>query len=156
MREGTTMSSWLGPLGGAVSVPHAVSGVRQARHAVAEQLAAAGVGPEDREDAVLVVSELVSNSVKHAEALPAGDIRICLDVAPDLLHLEITDGGSGTVPRAGVATMSAVGGRGLDIVRTLGREWGVNESQDGVTVWVDVPRRGPPSAALPVQNGRAH
>ena len=76
------MSSWLGPAGRAVSVPHEASGVRQARHAVADRLVAAGVGPEDREDAVLVVSELVSNSVKHAESLPGGDIRICLEVAP--------------------------------------------------------------------------
>lgn len=150
------MSSWLEPAGRAVSVPHEVSGVRQARQAVAYRLAAAGVGSEDCEDAVLVVSELVSNSVKHAEALPGGDVRICLDVAPDVLHLEITDGGSRTVPRAGVAAMSAVGGRGLDIVRTLGRQWGVQEAQDGVTVWVDVPRHNVAGPAVPLQNGRAH
>lgn len=150
------MSSWLGSAGGAVSVPHEVSGVRQARHAVANRLTAAGVAAEDREDAVLVVSELVSNSVKHAEPLPDGEIVICLDVAADVLHLEVTDGGSGTYPRAGVPALSAVGGRGLDIVRTLGRQWGVTESQEGVTVWVDVPRRGPPTPALPLQNGHAH
>ena len=123
-----------------VSVPHERTGVRMARHAFAVQLAAVGVPPEDREDAMLVLSELVSNSVKHAAPLPSGQIMVRWQVTPDLLHIEITDGGAGTRPLASVPILSALGGRGLDIVRTVARQWGVTEDQDTVTVWAEVPR----------------
>lgn len=121
-------------------VPHEATGARLARHAVGEGLTAAGVAPATRDDAALVVSELVSNSVRHAVALPEGDITVSWSVEPDVLHLEITDGGSTTRPLAGAAALSSPGGRGLDIVRTVSREWGVTEGHGNVTVWVDLPR----------------
>lgn len=123
-----------------VSVPHERTGVRIARHAFADQLAADGVPPEDREDAMLVLSELVSNAVKHAAPLASGEINVRWQVADDLLHIEITDGGAGTRPNPSVPVLSALGGRGLDIVRTVSSQWGVSEDDDTVTVWADVPR----------------
>lgn len=123
-----------------VTVPHERTGVRLARHAFADQLEAAGVLPEDRDDAMLVLSELVSNAVKHAAPLPSGDIRVRWEVLDDVLHIEITDGGAGTRPHASVAALSALGGRGLDIVRTVSTQWGVTEGEDSVTVWAEVPR----------------
>ncbi len=122
-----------------VRVPHERTGVRQARHAFADQIRVAGVGADARDDAMLVLSELVSNAVKHATPLPSGEITVRWRVDADVLHLEITDGGASTRPRAGVAALSALGGRGLDIVRTVSRQWGVTESQGEVTVWADVP-----------------
>jgi len=123
-----------------VSVPHERTGVRIARHAFANQLAAAGVPPADREDAMLVLSELVSNAVKHASPLPGGQIEVLWRVSDDLLHIEITDGGGGTRPHPSVPLLSAMGGRGLDIVRTVSSQWGVTEDHDTVTVWAEVPR----------------
>ena len=41
---------------------------------------------------------------------------------------------------AWIAALSALGGRGLEIVRTICRRWGVIEGEQGVTVWADVPR----------------
>jgi len=123
-----------------VSVPHEHTGVRVARHAFADQLSAAGVPAQDREDAMLVLSELVSNAVKHAEPLPGGGITVECRVKPDVLHIEITDGGAGTRPHASVAALSAMGGRGLDIVRAVSSEWGVTEGRDTVTVWAEIPR----------------
>ena len=122
-----------------VTVPHERTGVRLARHAFADQLDAAGVRPEDREDAMLVLSELVSNAVKHAAPLPSGDIRVRWEVRDEVLHIEITDGGAGTRPHASVAALSALGGRGLDIVRTVSTQWGVTVGEGSVTVWAEVP-----------------
>ena len=124
----------------AVSVPHEGTGVRLARHALADQLEAAGVLAEDREDAMLVLSELVSNAVKHAAPLPSGEIRVRWEVTDEVLHIEITDGGAGTRPHAGAAALSSLGGRGLDIVRTVSTQWGVTEEEGRVTVWAEVPR----------------
>ena len=89
---------------------------------------------------MLVLSELVSNAVKHAAPLPSGGIAVCWEVREDLLHMEITDGGGGTHPHSSVAALSALGGRGLDIVRTVSSQWGVTEHHDTVTVWAEVLR----------------
>jgi anti-sigma regulatory factor (Ser/Thr protein kinase) len=123
-----------------VSVPHARSSVASARHSFAEQLVASGVAPRDREDATLVLSELVSNAVKHATPLPSGQLRVRWTVDDHCVHIEVTDGGAMTRPHAAVAAVSALGGRGLDIVRTVSTQWGVTEDHDTVTVWADVPR----------------
>ncbi len=126
-----------------VSVPHARSSVSAARHALADELTASGIPAPMRDDAVLVLSELVSNAIRHAEPLPSGEIRVRWALRRDLLHLEITDGGALTRPQAAVAAVSSLGGRGLDIVRTICSEWGVTEEASGVTVWADLRRPGP-------------
>jgi len=123
-----------------VSVPHERTSVRMARQVFADRLAAAGVPPEERDDAMLVLSELVSNAVRHAAPLPSGEITARWEVGDDLLHIEITDGGGGTRPHPSVPLLSALGGRGLDIVRTVSSQWGVTEDHDTVTVWAEVPR----------------
>ena len=123
-----------------VSVPHERLGVRIARHRFADQLQAAGVPPDQSQDAMLVLSELVSNAIKHAAPLPSGEITVRWQVDRDVLHIEITDGGAGTRPRAAAAALSAAGGRGLEIVRSVSTQWGVTEGEDCVTVWAEVPR----------------
>lgn len=123
-----------------VTVPHERHGVSLARHAFADEMAAVGVAADDRDDAMLVLSELVSNAVKHASPLPGGEVQVRWSIAEDQMHIEITDGGAATRPNAVIAAMSALGGRGLDIVRTVSRQWGVTEDGDCVTVWADVAR----------------
>ncbi len=128
------------PAATAVHVPHERRGVRLARHAFADQLEAVGVVEEARDDAMLVLSELVSNAVKHAAPLPSGEIIVRWSVQADVLHIEITDGGASTRPHASTAALSSLGGRGLDIVRTVSSQWGVTEAAESVTVWAEVPR----------------
>ena len=125
-------------------LPHERWGVRLARHAFADQLDAVGVVEEARDDAMLVMSELVSNAVKHAAPLPSGKIIVRGWVQADVLHIEITDGGASTRPHATTAALSSLGGRGLDIVRTVSSQWGVTEAPESVTVWAEVPRRNRP------------
>jgi anti-sigma regulatory factor (Ser/Thr protein kinase) len=132
-----------------VTVPHERHGVSMARHALADNLAAKGVVEDDLDDAMLVLSELVSNAIKHAAPLPTGEVRVRWSIRADVLHLEITDGGAATRPNAVVAAVSALGGRGLDIVRTVCRQWGVTEAPDSVTVWADVPRCNPAGSLGP-------
>jgi anti-sigma regulatory factor (Ser/Thr protein kinase) len=128
-----------GPGRAPLEVPHERTGVGLARHTVADQLTAVGVRDETCDDALLVLSELVSNAVTHAAPLPNGRIAVGWTVLDDALHLEITDGGAPTSPRAGVAAPFSGSGRGLDIVRTICRAWGVTEGERCVTVWADVP-----------------
>ena len=124
-----------------LTVPHERTGVRLARHAFADQMAGVvDVADEAREDAMLVLSELVSNAVKHAAPLPSGEIAVRWSVQADVLHIEITDGGASTRPTVATAALSSLGGRGLDIVRTVSTQWGVTEGAGSVTVWAEVPR----------------
>lgn len=123
-----------------VAVPHERTSVSMVRHAFDAELAESGVAAAEREDAVLVLSELVSNAIKHAAPLPDGDIQVSWAISEGFLHVEITDGGAATRPHAGVAAMSSHGGRGLDIVRHVSAQWGVHEDHQTVTVWADLPR----------------
>jgi anti-sigma regulatory factor (Ser/Thr protein kinase) len=120
-------------------VPHEGHGVSLARHALAGELAALGVPDDALSDAMLVISELVSNAVKHAAALPGGEVRVAWSVDAACMHLETTDGGGMSRPNPAVATGFALGGRGLDIVRTIIDQWGVTQDGASVTVWADVP-----------------
>ncbi len=123
-----------------VAVPHERTSVAMARHAFSDELRESGVPPDEREDAVLVLSELMSNAIRHASPLPGGDIVVSWAISDGCLHVEITDGGATTRPHAGVAAMSPHGGRGLDIVRHISAQWGVHEDHHAVTVWADVSR----------------
>ena len=138
-----------GPARAPLEIPHERTGVRLARHAVADQLTAVGVRDETCDDALLVLSELVSNAVTHAAPLPNGGITVGWTVLTDALHLEITDGGAVTSPQASVPTLLSGSGRGLDIVRTICRAWGVSEGETSVTVWADVPMTEAASATAP-------
>jgi anti-sigma regulatory factor (Ser/Thr protein kinase) len=138
-----------GHITSSVAIGHDRGNVGAARHAVADELRAQGVGAAALEDTVLVVSELVSNSIRHAQPLPSGDICVRWSLDPEHVHVEIVDGGGETRPQAGAVTSSAMGGRGLDIVRSIASRWGVDEGDSTVTVWADLPRTGPAEGSAP-------
>ena len=83
--------------------------------------------------AALIVSELVTNAVN------AGSATICLrlEVADAALRISVRDDAAGT-PRERHADVDDVHGRGLAIVDSLSRTWGVTELEQGKRVWADV------------------
>ncbi len=95
------------------------------------------------DDAVLILSELLSNACRHGRPLGQaeigdGDVRAawCVDKA-GRLTVEVTDGGGPTRPIPATPSVTARGGRGLNIISALAREWGVRDNASGeVTVWV--------------------
>jgi serine/threonine-protein kinase RsbW len=112
-----------------------------ARPAAAGEARRALVGlalPEiTREDLALVVSELVTNSVRHA-GLNGGD-RIAVELvnSDGAVRLSVHDGGSGFAFSApnGHDGPPIPGGRGLSIVAALSDDWGIDREADGCTVW---------------------
>jgi hypothetical protein len=55
------------------------------------------------------------------------------------LTLEVTDGGGPTRPVPATPSVTAHGGRGLNIITALAKDWGVRDDAHGeVTVWVVV------------------
>ncbi len=91
------------------------------------------------EDARVVVSELVANSLRHATPLEDHTIAVGWTVKPDVLRVSVTDGGSSTnTPATRRPGELATGGRGLKIVQTLADRWGVEPAESGTTVWAEL------------------
>ncbi|MBB2908790.1 anti-sigma regulatory factor (Ser/Thr protein kinase) [Streptosporangium becharense] len=87
---------------------------------------------------MLVVSELLSNALRHAHPLPSGQIRVAWHWIEDHVEVAVSDGGAATEPRAGRPTLSSLGGRGLGIVDYIASRWGVRHEGDVTTVWAVV------------------
>jgi len=104
------------------------SAPREARRVTADH--AAGLPEDRRHAAVLLVSELVSNSIAHG----AGSILLRLDLDVDLLRVEVRDKGQG---KPGIREdPGADGGWGLRLVEALSERWGVKE--DDALVWFEI------------------
>lgn len=83
------------------------------------------------DDVVLVVSELVTNSVRHAASDQS--IEMTVEVSHARIRLEVSDRGSGFVP---VDSMRG-DGLGLIIVDRIAASWGVI-TNGSCTVWVEI------------------
>ncbi len=127
------------PTSSSMSVPHGPSGVGLARRRMRAELRESGTRETLVDDAVLILSELLSNSCRHARPLDESqEIRAAWSRDGDgSVTIAVTDGGGPTRPSPSVPSVTARGGRGLTIITTLARAWGVREAEAGgaVTVW---------------------
>jgi anti-sigma regulatory factor (Ser/Thr protein kinase) len=104
---------------------------RSSRAFIREHLAEWGA-LECEHEAVLVVTELVTNVVRHA----ATRIHIHAEFEAPNLRVEVRDGSS-VVP-AVVDLVDEEYGRGLRIVQELATDWGIEQRDDGKAVWFTV------------------
>jgi anti-sigma regulatory factor (Ser/Thr protein kinase) len=89
------------------------------------------------DDVMLLVSELITNSVKYG-----GEGELQLAVRSDgaeHVRIEVIDQGSGFVPTARDRPKSEAGGWGLHLVEELTDRWGVHEGS--THVWFEIDRR---------------
>lgn len=108
---------------------------RAARHFVREALEMWQL--DDLADAVmLLVTELVTNSIVHADS----EVEVAVRLTPDAARVEVTDA-SATPPTPRQATGSDTSGRGMELVESMARRWGVRPGPaGGKTVWFEVDR----------------
>jgi anti-sigma regulatory factor (Ser/Thr protein kinase) len=112
-----------------------------ARSAVAEQLTALGVDGSFGQTVVLLVSEVVSNAVRHSTAPADAAISLDATVTERLVRIAVTDAGTGFTPRP--RDPERLGeGYGLYLVAKASSAWGV-ESEGGTTVWFELARDAP-------------
>ncbi|MFJ7147311.1 ATP-binding protein [Streptomyces sp. NPDC100445] len=123
----------------AFDLPALPSAVGTARHVVRDLLTAWGLPGDARDDVVLVVSELVTNALVHSAGRRIG----CrLRSTADRIRVEVEDQAGGpALPVARRPGPDDPHGRGLLLVGTLSRDWGVTAVPGGGSrvVWAELP-----------------
>jgi CheY-like chemotaxis protein len=106
----------------------------RARAFVEERCDAWGVGGV-LDDALLVVSELVTNAIVHA----GSDAGLRLTLGVETLRIEVADAG-GDAPDPVLADDDDEHGRGLLLVAVLSAAWGTESTPEGgKVVWAELP-----------------
>jgi phosphoserine phosphatase RsbU/P len=100
-----------------------------ARRAVQEALTAAGLEVM-LDDALLLVSELVTNAVVHSGT----DIELHVDIGPGQARIEVVDRGPG-MPVRHEPAVTRENGRGIFLLDALAQEWGTRHFAGGKSVW---------------------
>lgn len=118
-----------------VRVPRESAMVTWTRQVMVDDLQTRGVGEQLASDAEVVVSELLTNAMRHARTLSDGTVRVRWKVGPESVEIEVTDGGSHTTPAPRRNARWHTSGRGLWVVRTLAHEWGFTQDRTGHVVW---------------------
>ncbi len=120
-------------------LPFSAASVAVARQRLRSWLLENDVSEEAIEDARVVISELVANSIRHASPLHDGNLVVSWTVEPDGLRVSVTDGGGSTRPRALHAASSAIAGRGMAIVESIASTWWHEPSESRSTVHALLP-----------------
>ena len=115
-------------------LPFTPASVSVARQRLKTWMGENGGAGEAVEDARVIISELVANSIRHATPLSDGQIHVSWVLEPRGIDLSVTDGGSTTRPHKVNAPSSALAGRGMAIVETLAQEWWSERTSSRTTV----------------------
>ncbi|WP_170184807.1 ATP-binding protein [Streptomyces sedi] len=140
------------PPGESFALPSRDTSVAVARRRVRHQLYGWGLPSTTCDNALLVVSELVTNAILHTRS---SHVRCLLWSSGQLLRIEVADEGPGLSrarPRA--ADSEAENGRGLLLLDALAVRWGVvsPDQRSGCTVWAELTaaaQQSDPAAAPP-------
>jgi anti-sigma regulatory factor (Ser/Thr protein kinase) len=95
----------------------------------------AGLDPDRDHVTCLLVSEVVTNAIRHASA-PGAPILLQARFTEDVAHIEVRDRGPGFDP----AIRRDAPGFGLRMLDVLAARWGVEHDGSGTRVWFDVDR----------------
>ncbi|GHJ32825.1 hypothetical protein TPA0910_72580 [Streptomyces hygroscopicus subsp. sporocinereus] len=134
-REQNTHPAWV------LRLPAIASSVGAVRTAARERLRAWGVAAPVCDDALLVVSELVTNVIAHTFS---DHLECRLRAEAGQLRIEVEDQmRTGTVPAPRTPAPDDHGGRGLLLVGAVSSAWGVEDAPHGRgrTVWAELPSR---------------
>ena len=118
-----------------VVLPPLPASVKQARQFVSGALN--GLADDATADALLVVSELVTNALVHAGT----DITVRVLTDQEPTRIEVADG-SREVPGLRIPSAGARTGRGLLLVEHFTHQWGIEATDSGKVVWFTVAQEG--------------
>lgn len=94
----------------------------------------------------LLVTELVTNSVRHGGSTEDDEVEVRIEVDEHRLRVEVQDRGPGAgalePPAPGLPSGTDEGGFGLLFVNSLADRWGSERGADGTTVWFELDTAG--------------
>lgn len=88
------------------------------------------------DDAELVITELVSNAVRHA----GGEFTVLALLGERYLHLSVRDGSAVLPGLPRLAADLREGGRGMLLIAAIAAGWGSRAAPDGKVVWATLRR----------------
>ena len=100
-------------------------------------LSQSAIGGTVRDDAQLVVSELVTNALMHGD----GSLVLRASITGRTVQISVTDSGD-ELPEVLPLDPSRIGGLGLIVVDRIASEWGVSPFPGGKTVWAALDSSG--------------
>jgi anti-sigma regulatory factor (Ser/Thr protein kinase) len=115
-----------------VSLAPTTSSAAMARRFLADRIS----GPS-AEDAILAMSELVSNALLNT----SGRVRVTVKRGPSDVTIEVWDNDPIAVPVWREPPQTQPGGRGLHIIEAISDSWGHRPDPPGKVVWATVSLR---------------
>jgi anti-sigma regulatory factor (Ser/Thr protein kinase) len=107
-----------------------------ARLAIAERYPAL---PEPgRTDLMLLVTEVVTNAVRHGGDRGALPIRLEVRRDDGHVHVQVEDPGATFMPPPTILSGDSAGGWGLFLVDQVAKRWGVSPATAGTCVWFEL------------------
>jgi len=98
-----------------------------------------GPGHPCRDVAVLLVSEMFGNSVRHSgSGAPGETVTVAVRAGDGVVRVEVTDRSGPGVPRLTPAAWDAEGGRGLQLVARLAARWGWRRRGGRTLTWFEL------------------
>ncbi len=110
----------------------------RARAEISERLSELGLEGVNSQMLVLLVSEVVSNAVRHSSGSPDAKIRLVATANEQAVRIAVTDSGEGFTPRPRDPDRLE-DGYGLYLLEKAASNWGV-ENSGGTTVWFELDR----------------
>jgi anti-sigma regulatory factor (Ser/Thr protein kinase) len=101
------------------------------------QTAAVWLSEELERKLVMLISELVNNSVVHGQASERDVIEIEVRATPDGVRAQVSDSGPAFAPRGRTKGIEEPGGWGLVLVERVAQRWGV-ERAERTLVWFEL------------------
>jgi anti-sigma regulatory factor (Ser/Thr protein kinase) len=125
---------------GSMTIPGEAAQLHAARQFVTQTL---GDDHSCADTAVLLTSELVTNSVQHSYSRrPGGTVTITVITVPGSVRVEVIDGGGATVPVVRMDLLDSEelteDGRGLHLVELIATRWGHYSDDAGTVTWFEL------------------
>jgi anti-sigma regulatory factor (Ser/Thr protein kinase) len=95
--------------------------------------------PSVQGDVALLVTELVTTTVRHGGAVTDRPLQVEFRRQADRIRVEVVDPGTNFEPPAPPTSGDASGGWGLFLVDQVAERWGVCPAPAGSRVWFELP-----------------
>jgi anti-sigma regulatory factor (Ser/Thr protein kinase) len=120
-----------------LAVPGDLEAGHVARHAIAASEPM--LSPSVQGDLSLLVTELITNAVRHGGAGPDRPVSLEMRRRDGRIRVQVIDAGTDFDPPSPSTPIDSSGGWGLFMVDQIAERWGVYRAAAGTCVWFELP-----------------